>query len=437
MTPHSRARTGLIGLALTLSLVLPTALQAEGSVQLTFEPHCADESRDACPTFEVADPMTLRTQKLVAGDILDIDVVLTNAVGREAETVRSWLSYDAQVLEARNLELGTIVTQPLPGEETIDPTTGTVKIGGNIGSVTSDRTMIARVTFRVLSTAKDTTIRFNGFAPDGIGQTAVNGKRIVQESSGSLPAPCIGDLIGCRGVTNPLLTVEPTVLAVSLADAAAGNMLTQQTAGTESAATTQPGTSGQVTTGSGAGTTGSADGGPATGAGTSTFSLLQIQNLRVTTRDQEVFLGWLQLPSTELAGYNVYYGTVSGKYIQRRSVPSTAASLVLRDLQPDTMYFFAVRAFNAADQETVFSKEVAVTVGKPETSTSPLLAMPEPVSPSTVAAVNPLETTGSTQITGETGTADTFVIIAVCAALIGTAFAFARQLTLSRTCHVA
>ncbi len=177
-------------------------------------------------------------------------------------------------------------------------------------------------------------------------------------------------------------------------------------------------------------------------SGSSTFTLLQVQNVRVTTRDTQIFLGWDPLSSTELGGYNIYYGTVSGRYIQRRSIPSTASSLVLRDLQPDVTYFLAVRAVNLSGQESIFSQEVSVTVGKPETSSSPLLATePAQLPP----PENTITTHGGKGVTGTTGVSDNVFILAVISACIGTAFAFARHvvrerrdspLSLKKTAHV-
>jgi hypothetical protein len=152
-----------------------------------------------------------------------------------------------------------------------------------------------------------------------------------------------------------------------------------------------------------------------------------VQRVQVTTRNQDVFLGWQALKSSELKGYNVYYGTVSGRYMQRKSLPGSATSLVLRDLEPDATYFFAIRAFNNADKESAFSQEVSVTVGKPETSTAPLTTV---ISDMTAPEGNPVESQGGTTVTGETGTGDTLVVLLLISAVIGTAFAFHRQLLL-------
>ncbi|HRH94185.1 MAG TPA: fibronectin type III domain-containing protein, partial [Candidatus Peribacteria bacterium] len=165
------------------------------------------------------------------------------------------------------------------------------------------------------------------------------------------------------------------------------------------------------------------------GGANSAFTLLQVQNVRVTSKDTNIFLGWQGLTSTDLAGYNVYYGTVSGKYINRRSVPDTSASLVIRDLEPGTQYFLAVRAFNSKNQETVFSHEVSIIVGKPESSSSPLAAVNESDLP---PEENPIEVHNGKNISGETGMSSTFALLALASAGVGTFFAWRRQLHLPR-----
>jgi hypothetical protein len=448
-----RTSIGLAGLLVAFGVMLPMPAQAAGEIQLTFEPHCGDEIRENCPTFPIADASSLSTARMSAGDILDVDIVLTGAADSNADTVRSWLTYDSSILEGRSIELSKVITKPLPGEENIDKTTGTIKIGGNVGKITNGRVAIARVTFRVLNATKNTAIKFTGFLADGTGQTAVNGKKIATTNAGTLPAPCIGALVGCRGVTVPLLMIEPTSLTVSLADPTTSNSIIPGVAAATISSSASPETqsptaaspTGMELIGGGASSAAATITPPGSlvaattaipPAGT-TFNLLQVQNLRATTRDNQIFLGWVALQSAELAGYNVYYGTVTGKYIQRRTVPPTAASLVLRDLEPGTTYFFAVRAFSNSDQETVFSKEVSIVVGKPETSSSPLVATaaPLPVPETIVAPENPLETRSSDRITGDTGTASSIVIFALFAGLIGTSFAFARQYSLSHRHH--
>jgi hypothetical protein len=151
------------------------------------------------------------------------------------------------------------------------------------------------------------------------------------------------------------------------------------------------------------------------------FAMLQTQGLSVTTEGSSVFLAWDTLPSTELVGYNIYYGTTSGRYIQRRGVDASASSLTLRALPIGTTYYFAIRGVNAAEQETEFSREVAVSVGMPETSTSPLVA-------GTLPATTP---PSSGTIAGDTGNPNVLLILLLLSASIGTMLSFRRQFAVS------
>lgn len=394
----TRLASGIAVLVLALAPAVPLA-SADGDVTLRLEPHCAETDRTNCPQFDVADALHLTTGTSAASDIVDIDVVLTGGTGKSIQLIRSWLQYDPLILEARSVDLTPAIAQPIPGEQTFDAQAGLIKIGGNAAlDLASDRISIARVTFRVISATKNTAISFVNFQEDGSGQTSVNGA-----SSGSTVA---------------LLHGNPSMLTVKLSGAASASSASS----VSSSAISEPATVVQQTQN----TSGSA-------AGTSAFSLLQVQDVRVTSHESSIFLGWLPLRSSELKGYNVYYGTVSGKYIQRRSIPSTATSLVIRDLTAGTPYYLAIRGVNQHDEESAFSQEVSVTVGDPDTSTSPLVAGIG----KTPAPVNPIQARGGNEVSGTTGTGDTILILALLSGLIGTAFAAHRQRALLSGSHVA
>lgn len=441
MSLQLRSSLALCVMLALLVPFVPTAFAA-GSMTLLLVPHCTEQS--GCPEYAVADAEHFTTGQLAAGDILDIDVLVRGSDYANVRTVRSWIKYDPKVLEARSVEITSALPSPTPGEQNIEKTTGLVKIGGSTTSgFTSADTRVARVTFRVLETAANTELSFHGYNEAGTGQTGVNSKRASSSplDQGALPAaPCFNNILGCGDTPTPLLTGEPGKLTVKLsAPALQGSILTAQAAEVSSASSASSvsssfdytnfeiqQTGGGVANMSASATTSSSSASSLTGQG-STFGILQVQDVRVTTKDDLIFLGWQALRSSELAGYNVYYGTVSGRYIQRRSLPATSTSLVLRDLVPGTTYYLAVRAVNAQNQESVFSQEVSVTVGKPETATSPMTKLP--VDTGAVAG-NPIETRGGTTIKGETGSASIFAWILAGSALIGTAFAFRRQLVL-------
>ncbi len=395
-----------IGVMLAMFMPAVPIAFAEGSMTLLLVPHCTEPM--GCPEYAVSDAQHFTTGQLAAGDVLDLDVLVRGSDHASVRSVKSWIVYDAKILEARSVKIFPTLPSPYPDEQTIDKLQGLVKIGGSTtNGFSSDSVRIARVTFRILETASDTELSFADFNTKGNGHTAVNGERqqSANDEGGLPPAPCISAILGCRGTDTPLLSGEPATLTVKLFGGTpiVPIMPSSSSAGTASSASSF------------------------TGAG-STFGILQVQDVRITTQDNVIFLGWQALRSSELAGYNVYYGTVSGRYIQRRSLPATASSLVLRELEPGATYYLAVRAVNKQDQESIFSQEVSVTVGKPETATSPMTKLPPD---SGVIAGNPLNKRGGTTINGETGSASVFLWIIVGSALIGTAFALRRQLVLS------
>lgn len=406
----------LVSAALLLAEV--PVVSAAATMSMTLAPHCMEQDRAKCPSFETADAATVKTGRLAVGDLLDLDVVVTGSDFANVRTVRAWLAYDPTLLEARSVELTSELTAPTPGEQMIDAPMKLVKIGGgNNKGLSGNNVAIARVTFRVIAATDDAVIRFHNYQSSGLGNTAVNGSELPpgQEQGGSLPPPpCMDAIIGCETVAQPLLMTEPASLAVSLKDPNAASSASSSSASSLSSS---------VSSAPASGTTSSSG----TAGGASTFTILQVQGVQVTTRDKELFIGWRALKSAELAGYNVYYGTVSGRYMQRRSVPSTATSLIVRDLEQGTTYYVAIRAVNGQNQESVFSQEVSVTVGKPETATAPLNG--------SLVGLNGTGSDGKNftgnRIGGDTGINDSIAILLLLSAAIGTFFAFRRQMTLS------
>lgn len=149
--------------------------------------------------------------------------------------------------------------------------------------------------------------------------------------------------------------------------------------------------------------------------------MLQVQNLRVTTQGTTVYAAWDPLGSAELAGYALYYSSVSGRYIHRRSVPLLDASIIIRSLPEGSTQYFAVRGVTADGRETEFSQEVAVTVGDATTSTSLL----------TANSISPPSPRNDGTVAGSAGSSTALVLLVLLSAAIGTAFAFRRQLIAS------
>jgi len=444
---RTRTLTRSASLVLVALLLLPYSLSLKANAQtvgtsLTLEPHCTEADRSTCKSFTVMNADKLQTELMKAGDIVDIDIVLRSNEGANIRDVHAWLAYDKSVLEGRSIELGTAISSPTPGESTFDVSKGLAKIGGGVSSIGSAPVSVARVTFRVLKTGVNTELSFHEYLPSGAGHTAVNGKGVSKPGENtyqsSIPAaPCIDVLIGCgETAQTPLLTVRPATLVITLNDGSASSQsLSSSRAGT-SASSKSTGVASNTTGGQGtmsSSVSSRMEGGSRFDVIPSAFTLLQMQGLQVTTRDTTAYLGWQELKSTELRGINVYYGTVSGRYIQRRSVPPTAISMVLRDLEAGTVYYFAIRGFNERNEETMFSQEVSVVIGQPETATSPLLIS----GVSSGIPSNSVTNNGGSIITGETGVGSIFTALFIASALIGTAFAFRRQLHFFSSPHVA
>lgn len=82
-----------------------------------------------------------------------------------------------------------------------------------------------------------------------------------------------------------------------------------------------------------------------------------------------VTLNWLPptenvdgTPLTDLAGYDIHYGTASGDYTKKIAVSNPGiATYVVSDLTPGT-YYFSVAAVNADGTESPLSSEVRATV---------------------------------------------------------------------------
>jgi hypothetical protein len=91
-----------------------------------------------------------------------------------------------------------------------------------------------------------------------------------------------------------------------------------------------------------------------------------------TAQAGEVTLAW-DASSGPVAGYRVYYGQQSGNYT---STTPTAPSLITTTIHttpdlPAGTYYFAVKAFDSAGNESGFSNEVSTTVSAP-TATAPV-----------------------------------------------------------------
>ena len=65
-----------------------------------------EEESTPCPGFEVEDPQTLRTPVLEIGDILDIDIVISNPSKQPISRARTWLGRPLRSAERENRSSG-------------------------------------------------------------------------------------------------------------------------------------------------------------------------------------------------------------------------------------------------------------------------------------------------------------------------------------------
>ena len=72
-------------------------------------------------------------------------------------------------------------------------------------------------------------------------------------------------------------------------------------------------------------------------------------------------LAWDAVAATDLSGYRIYYGTAPGTYPQPLGQGlnvGNVASYAVTGLNSGTRYYFAVTAYDTANNESTFSNEV-------------------------------------------------------------------------------
>ena len=109
------------------------------------------------------------------------------------------------------------------------------------------------------------------------------------------------------------------------------------------------------------------------------FAATQFQALG---QNQSVVLFWSPSVDTNVVGYNIYYGTVSGEYTNEL-VLSDVNTATLTGLTAGTTYYFVATATGADGVESPFSNETTYTVPLPAT-----LALQPVSSAGGVTAVN-------------------------------------------------
>ena len=105
------------------------------------------------------------------------------------------------------------------------------------------------------------------------------------------------------------------------------------------------------------------------------FSVLLVALLiSVWARAEQVTLAWDANTEPDLAGYKVHYGTASGSYTTSVDVHKVTTAIVT-GLTAGQTYYFAVTAYNAANNESGYSNQVSYSVpapnGAPATPATP------------------------------------------------------------------
>jgi len=72
-------------------------------------------------------------------------------------------------------------------------------------------------------------------------------------------------------------------------------------------------------------------------------------------------LNWNAVTTTNLAGYKIYSGTVSGQYGSPVDV-GNVTSYVIKNLIFGNTYFFAVTSYNGSGVESAYSNEVSKSI---------------------------------------------------------------------------
>ncbi len=413
----SRA-TALTAFTAILVTQVPVASAASPDITLELRPHCTVETTfggavpdvngtmtpTTCPEFTVRDPQNRETPVLHVGDVLDLDLVIHNPSRFPLDRFRTWIAYDSTVLQGSGIILTDIFPAPTPGEADFSPSDNFIKVSGATTTpVSAQLVTVARITLKVIS-APPTGDILTFDDPSGKLDSRTAAVTSENDIEQNLASPIQGGLI-VRMEAGAATSTASSATSVAPASSAASSVGTVTASSVSSVASLASNSSSSKA--------------PAV----TLFNKLQVQGLRITTDGSSVYLAWNPLPSTELVGYNVYYGTVSGRYLQRRSVDKNTMTLTIRALPLGVTEYAAVRGVNAAGQETDFSQEVAVTVGNPKTSTSPL----------TGALIDggPQGNTPGTDgnVAGETGPASWLVLFALISAVIGTFLAVRRQFT--------
>ena len=395
---------------LTIFMLVPIVGIAAGQdVSLTLRPHCNSDifgiehiggsvpfndeyemGEDGCPNFVVEDPETIKTDMLEVGDELDFDISISNPNLQSVDSVRVWLSYDPVILEGININVSDSFPAVTPGESDFDTENGYVMIearndteNSNVNEVETYILSDPLGSLHVVFSNNDLDEEDEGGTTEEDNEESENNDDV--EGDNDVDALFEEDGEELDGDNNEEQQEEESN------EENDNNQQEEENEGSEEDNSNQR----------------------------TPFSLLQVRNIRITTEGSSLYIGWDSINHSSVKAYNIYYGTTSGRYIQRKTVNGSMDSLIIRSLPINTTYFVAVRAVSDDDEESAFSQEASVTIGDSNTSTAQLITNPGP------NGVNPLQ--NEYNVPGETGLPSKIALFVFLSAIIGTVVALRRQ----------
>lgn len=396
-------------------------------------------STPPCLPF-TANGQMYQTPETPVGTPVRLNVYLSNPAKMPIDTVHLWLAYDPEALSGSTLTIGPRFTDVTAAETGFFPAEGYIKITAHTGKSQPADTqlLIATIEVRPLSDkTPSTALSFYGVSAATDAKTKVtsgnsSGTTILdleqpslmvriaapaKTSSSSSSATTSSSSVSSASASGSVIASSSTSAAVSSAALSSESSSSIAPLSSSSSSTTRP----------------AASSSSSLPAGVSTeFRRAQVQGLAIGTQNGNAILSWLPLQQPGIAGYHLYYSSVTGVYTQRRTLAATANGDIVTGLPNGERYFFAIRAYNALGIESDYSREVAVVIGQPNTATAPLAGSVTgtvtPLPTNTQATVIP---STSTTVVGKTGVSDVFNGILAIAAAVGMWAAFRRQFTSS------
>lgn len=95
----------------------------------------------------------------------------------------------------------------------------------------------------------------------------------------------------------------------------------------------------------------------------------------------QVTLSWNASPNTNVAGYDLAWGTNSGVYFATNTYPASQTSGTISNLAYNTLYYIAAAAFASNGQVSPFCSEVTFSSNAPPAATNEAASSPPPPPP--------------------------------------------------------